>query len=77
MEEARVLARLDRIDALDREGAAPGELLAELRGLLRDAETWARQQGAREQGEAARPTNGNEEVIGLLRTALALNILGG
>jgi hypothetical protein len=32
MEEARVLARLDRIDALDREGAAPGELLAELRG---------------------------------------------
>jgi hypothetical protein len=82
MEEARVLARLDRIDALDREGAAPGELLAELRGLLRDAETWTRQQGgreqrAREQGEAALPTNGNEEVIGRLRTALARNILGG
>jgi len=41
MEQARVLARLarlDRIDALDREGAAPGELLAELRGLLREAE---------------------------------------
>ena len=44
MEEARVLARLDRIDALDREGAAPGELLAELRGLLREAEEWTREQ---------------------------------
>ena len=72
MEEARVLARLDRIDALDREGAAPGELLAELRGLLRDAETWTR-----EQGHAAMPTNGNEEVIGRLRTALARDIIGG
>ncbi len=72
MEEARVLARLDGIDALDREGAAPGELLAELRGLLRDAETWTRQRS-----EAAMPTHGNEEVIGRLRTALARNILGG
>ena len=43
MDEARVLARLDRIDALDRSGAAPGELLAELRGLLREAEAWARE----------------------------------
>ena len=42
MDEARVLARLDRIDALDRSGAAPGELLAELRGLLREAERLAR-----------------------------------
>ena len=33
----RVLARLDRIGALDRGGAAPAQLLAELRGLLRDA----------------------------------------
>ena len=41
MDEARVLARLDRIDALDREGAAPGELLAELRGLLGEAERLA------------------------------------
>ena len=61
MEEARVLARLDRIDALDREGAAPGELLAELRGLLREAETWTRER---------RTTNGNEEVVERLRTAL-------
>ena len=69
MEEARVLARLDRIDALDREGAAPGELLAELRGLLREAETWTREQ--------RQPTNSNEEVIGRLRTALARDIIGG
>jgi len=68
MEEARVLARLDRIDALDREGAAPGELLAELRGLLREAETWTREQ--------RQTTNGNEEVIGRLRTALARDIIG-
>jgi hypothetical protein len=38
MDEERVLARLDRIGTLDRSGAAPGELLAELRGLLREAE---------------------------------------
>ena len=69
MEEARVLARLDRIDALDRKGAAPGELLAELRGLLREAETWTREQ-------RRATTNGNEEVIGRLRTALARDIIG-
>ena len=34
MDEARaVLARLDRIEALEREGAPPGVLLEELRGL--------------------------------------------
>ena len=73
MEEARVLARLDRIDALDREGAAPGELLAELRGLFREAEGWTRERRA----ETAKPTTGNEEVIGRLRTALARDIIGG
>jgi len=73
MEEARVLARLDRIDALDREGAAPGELLAELRGLLREAETWTREQRNQMNGCA---TNGNEEVVERLRTALARDIIG-
>ena len=73
MEEARVLARLDRIDALDREGAAPGELLAELRGLLREAETWTREQRAAVDNTV---TNGNEEVIERLRTALARDIIG-
>ena len=73
MEEARVLARLDRIDALDREGAAPSELLAELRGLLREAEEWTREQRAAAEGNA---TNGNEEVVERLRTALVRDIIG-
>jgi hypothetical protein len=43
MEEARrVLARLERIEALDRERADPGDLLREVRALLGEAETWAR-----------------------------------
>jgi hypothetical protein len=43
MEEARrVLARLERIEALDRGEALPGVLLAELRALLAEAEAWAR-----------------------------------
>lgn len=43
MEEARaVLRRLDRIETLERDDASAGELLLELRGLLRDAETWLR-----------------------------------
>jgi len=46
MDEARaVLARLDRIEALDREGAPPGALLEELRGLVQAAETWAKLEG--------------------------------
>jgi hypothetical protein len=43
MEEARrVLARLERIEALDRQHALPGDLLAELRALLGEAEAWVR-----------------------------------
>ena len=76
MDEARVRARLDRIDELKHElkhsGAAPAELLtqlqAELRGLLREAEATTR-----EQDEA---TSGTEEVVGRLRTALARDIIG-
>jgi hypothetical protein len=46
MDEARaVLARLDRIEALEREGAPPGVLLEELRGLVHDAEEWVRMEG--------------------------------
>jgi hypothetical protein len=68
MDESRVLARLGRIDALDRTGAPPGELLAELRGLLREAEELTR---------AARAgQNETEEVVGRLRTALARDIIG-
>ena len=51
MDDARVvLARLDRIEALEREGAPPGVLLEELRGLVQEAEAWARKEG----GERAR-----------------------
>jgi ElaB/YqjD/DUF883 family membrane-anchored ribosome-binding protein len=42
MEEARaVLARLERIEALEREGAGVRSLLAELRELVREAAEWA------------------------------------
>jgi hypothetical protein len=46
MDEARaVLARLDRIEALDSEGAPPGVLLEELRGLVQAAEAWSKLEG--------------------------------
>ncbi len=62
MEEARrVLERLERIEALDRANATPAELLAELRGLLQDAETWVRVEG----GDSA------DEAVTKLRDALA------
>jgi hypothetical protein len=42
MEEARaILARLERIEALEREGADVPSLLAELRELVREAGEWA------------------------------------
>jgi hypothetical protein len=51
MEEARnVLTRLERIDRLDRAAVEPAELLAELRGLLADAEAWLCAEG----GDVAR-----------------------
>ncbi|MDQ2984276.1 MAG: hypothetical protein M3R70_10220 [Actinomycetota bacterium] len=41
MDEARqVLERLRRIEALEREGATPRALLAEVRELLAEAEAW-------------------------------------
>ena len=40
-----MIERLERIEALDRSRADPLELLAELRGLLRDAEAWVRVEG--------------------------------
>jgi len=55
MDEAPVLARLDRIDALDRRRATPGELLEELRGLLAEAEEQTRERSA--------ATGDREEVV--------------
>jgi hypothetical protein len=46
MDEARaVVARLDRIEELEREDAPPGVLLEELRGLVQAAEAWVRVEG--------------------------------
>jgi hypothetical protein len=43
VEEARaVLARLDRIETLERAGAAPELVLGQVRALLREAEAWVR-----------------------------------
>jgi hypothetical protein len=45
MDEARaVLARLERIEELERAQAAPDVLLGELRELVREAEDWARRE---------------------------------
>lgn len=53
MEEARrVLARLERIESLDRANAGPAEVLEELRGLLQDAEAWVRVEGGDEADDA-------------------------
>jgi hypothetical protein len=79
-----VLARLDRIGALDRSGAAPGELLAELRELIRAAEacTGERRDAGPETGGEARRKPAHEaddetgEVVGRLRAALARDIIG-
>jgi hypothetical protein len=45
MEEARaVLARLERIEALDRANAGSSVLLAELRELVREVEVWTKRE---------------------------------
>jgi hypothetical protein len=47
MEEARaVLARLERIEALDRENVEPKLVLAELRELVREVEAWTTRERA-------------------------------
>ncbi len=55
--DAAVLARLDRIGALDRRETPNAELLSELRGLLRDAEACAASHAAdgEEVAERRRP----------------------
>jgi hypothetical protein len=71
-----VLARLDRIGQLDRSGAPPAELLAELRGLLRQAEAWTRDGAKPAQQTASGGVDETKEVVGRLRTALARDIIG-
>jgi hypothetical protein len=46
MEEARaVLARLERVEELDRTRTESGVLLGELRELVREVEIWAKREG--------------------------------
>ena len=66
MEESRaVLERLERIEALDRARAEPGEIVAELRALLDEATEWSRVEG----GDAG------ERAVEGLRTALARDMI--
>ena len=44
-ESQAILERLERIELLDRSGAAPAELVDELRALLVEAEAWSRAEG--------------------------------
>ena len=56
MDEARqVLERLERIDALRREGAPVADLLAEVRSLLAEGERWiaAERPGSAERARTA------------------------
>lgn len=61
-----MIERLERIEALDRATADPAELLAEVRGLLHDAEAWARAEGGDAGGAA----------VERLRAALARDMIG-
>ena len=66
MDEARaVLDRLDRIEALERRGAPPGELLDEVRALIAEAERWVR----------AEPDGHAVEALERCREALAAPVL--
>jgi hypothetical protein len=64
-EARRVLGRLARIEALERDGAPADQLLEELRLLLAEAEAWSRREG----GEAG------AEAVGKLRAALARDMI--
>ena len=56
------MRRLDRIEALEREGAHPTTLLAELRELVREAEEWSRMEG---DGRAQRAVERVEEAMAI------------
>jgi hypothetical protein len=65
-ESDTVLERLARIEALDRLGARPVDLVVELRALLREAEAWSHREG----GEAA------ARAVEELRASLAREMIG-
>jgi hypothetical protein len=67
VEESRaVLERLRRIEALDRAGAQPSELVSELRALVAEAEAWSRREGS----------DAGERAVANLRDALARDMIG-
>jgi hypothetical protein len=79
MEEARaVLARLKRIEALERDGAGVPSLLPELRELVREATEWAEREGdprARAAAAALAASTPSDDPAGLTdpsRTAVTL-----
>jgi hypothetical protein len=64
VEEARaVLARLERIEALEREGAGVKPLLAELRELVREATDWAERERDPRAVEAAGALHRSHEAL--------------
>ncbi len=67
MEESEaVLERLERIEALDRAGAEPVEIVAELRALLDVATSWSKAEG----GDVG------ERAVERLRHALQRDMIG-
>jgi hypothetical protein len=66
MDEARaVIDRLDRIESLERNGAPTAAVLDELRGLVRDAEAWARLES---DARASAAVERCEEALGVVAT---------
>jgi hypothetical protein len=64
-ESRAILEHLERIETLDRRGASPAVILAELRALLGEAERWSRAEG----GEDAK------HAVDGLRSALARDMI--
>jgi hypothetical protein len=72
MDEARrVLARLERIEVLQREQALPADLLGELRALLHEAEAWARAEHDVPEKALQALASGREKLGKMSRTLLA------
>jgi predicted Ser/Thr protein kinase len=65
-ETEAVLARLARIEKLDRSGTDPRTLVEELRALVAEAEAWSRREGGDASGRAVED----------LRTALDRDMIG-
>jgi len=65
-ESQAVLERLARIEKLERGGSTKGELIAEVRALVAEAEAWSRREG----GDAG------AKAVSDLRSALERDMIG-